>query len=224
MIDLLILLVVFSLLNSTSSQSRICDFLSRCLEHLATRVCLLLLKKETAGTSHVDSLSEDDSVSLEDDSTLESSDESFNTPVRTPPKSNISSSPSSSLSSYERRTRRVRFSSVCVRNYNVLPMSVTSSQPPILAGIAQTSRFTLTLDWSYGKERELPVELFERMRSFSYQRKSHTRRKISSGKPISVSPKQQMLHMQSRNVSKSKHSGSQRPESVFHKFDELLMS
>jgi len=126
-----------------------------------------------------------DSAGIEDDdtdTTLDSDDSNY-TDVREP---NTRTSSSSSSSSSSWQTRRVRFTTVNVRNYDMV-----SPERDELS----------SLDWSFNKERQVPVELFERTKSVSYTRKSHTRRKIS-GTPVSGPRRPQNVAPRKRRVPK----------------------
>ncbi|KAL7572760.1 hypothetical protein ACA910_009024 [Epithemia clementina (nom. ined.)] len=209
--DVLILVCLFSLLNNLTLCVHLVSLCRRFCSALVTGTVLsnhnnIIINKLNASSTAT--ITDDDSyVSLladDDNNTLESSDESYDTPVNYPGsatrwcgtngRSSESSPTSPSSSSYEKRARRVRFNNVSIRNYNVLPLSTSEYKYSFFVSSPRTS---LTLDWTYTRERELPVELFERMRSVSYERKSHTRKKIAGlGKPVTVSPQQLALQIQ----------------------------
>jgi hypothetical protein len=198
MIDGLLLVFFLYLLNQNTSSLRE-------LVRLARRIFLSTDPnvEETAERSCVSGAASSDGY-MEDDDTLQS-DESYYTEVRDP-----RGDSKSEFSQYG-KIRRVRFNNVRVRNYNVIPQTASSSQ--------DDTRTTLTLDWSYSKERELTVDLFERAKAETYPRKSHTRRKIS-GTPVAGPHKSHRLH--SAHVKRPQKMDTSFPN--LHQFDALLTS
>lgn len=247
MIDVLILLLVFSLLND----KKWLNFIAELIQRFGSKVVLVGFGNidsnsiTPAVSSKENGVVDDASVSItgDDNNTLESSDESFDTPVCSPDadvaqrccidgrSSESALSSSSSSTPYQRRIRRVRFSTVRVRSYSVIALNNnnnsattteedSSSVPPPVHHVTQEYPFSapvrppaqertvLSLDWAFAKEREIPVELFERMRCVSHTRRSHTRRSSGSspsassfaGKPVAPPPHHQALQVQTRQL------------------------
>ena len=218
MIDLVVLFCLLSFLNGNISLSHLVRFIQELFQ-----LCLNQSEENYDSTQVEDDTSDDD-----DDLLLLSRNKkseglfvgrnsvNFSDTCSTTSSSASASSSSSSVLLLPGcgSTRRVRFNSVCIRNYNVVMVEDSEDVDTKPSGTTTTADAVddenendLHTSSLLSRKRKLvqqpqdrivSVELFERTKCVSFQRKSHTRRKII-GKPVTLSPRQQQLLMQQQS-------------------------